>query len=717
MRDSKYDILFEPVRIGPKTMKNRFYQTPHCTGLGAHFPGAQAHLRGMKAEGGWAVVNTEATQISCEDDFTGFGLPSSIWDDHDARNWSLMVEKVHEHGALAGIELHSGSCTSGFDSRLPARSISNVVSDVLWMGSTYEMDKEQIRELQELYVQAARRARAVGFDIVNVHGAEASATPSMFLMHYYNKRRDEYGGSLENRARFWMETLECVRDAVGDDCAVTARFSVDTLHGTDAGIRVEEEGVGFIELADHLVDVWDLQVGGEDMAHWMKDAGPSRFYPENFQGGFISKVRPHTSKPIVGVGRFTNPDTMVEVIRSGQLDIIGAARPSIADPFLPKKIEEGRLDEIRECIGCNVCVSRVNAGWRLICTQNATTGEEYRRGWHPERFGRARNAAKDVLVVGAGPAGLECAIVLAKRGMRRIHLVEADDEIGGHLRWVSRLPGMGAWGRVVDWRKIQLAKLRNVELVTGTRLHAELVLAYGADLVVIATGSRWATDGLNGPTHEPIPGADASLGHVLTPEQIMVEGKAFAGNSILIYDSEGYFMGATLAEKLAREGKQVRLVTQFPGPAPYMNYTGENLLMVPLLDELGVEVVSGHVLTSVEQGRAAGFAASAPDRAMSWEFDAIVLVTQRMANSELYTQLKHDPARLESERISGLYRIGDCVAPRLQVADAIFDGHRLAREIDQENPAKALPYIREFRMLGATDADYDAIVADGSPDY
>jgi dimethylamine/trimethylamine dehydrogenase len=717
VRDPKYDVLFEPVRIGPKTMKNRFYQTPHCTGLGAHFPGAQAHFRGMKAEGGWAVVNTEATQISCEDDFTGFGLPSFIWDDQDAQNWSLMVERVHDYGALAGIELHSGGCTSGFDSRQPARGISSVVSEVLWMGSTYEMDKEQIRELQQLYVGAAKRARAVGFDIVNVHGAEASATPSMFLMNYYNKRHDEYGGSLENRARFWLETLELVREAVGDECAVTARFSVDTLHGSDAGIRVEEEGVGFIELADHLVDFWDLQVGGENMASWMKDAGPSRFYPENFQGEFISKVRPHTQRPIVGVGRFTDPDTMVAVIRSGQLDIIGAARPSIADPFLPKKIEEGRLDEIRECIGCNVCVSRVNAGWRLVCTQNATTGEEYRRSWHPEKFDRMRNADTDVLVVGAGPAGLECAIVLGKRGARRVHLVEADGEIGGHLRWVSQLPGMGAWAKVINWRQIQLSKLRNVELITNTRLGAEAVLEYGANVVVLATGARWATDGLNGPTHEPIPGADATRSEILVPEQIMVEGKEVAGESVLVYDTEGYFMGATLAEKLVRDGHRVRLVTQFPGPAPYMNYTGENLLMIPMLGKLGVEVVPGHVVSLIERGRASGFAVSSPDRPVQWDFDSLVLVTQRVAANGLYSELKAEPDRLASQDITGLYRIGDCVAPRLQVADAIFDGHRLAREIDAEHPQTPLPYIREFRLLGATDADYDTIVSGRSSVY
>jgi dimethylamine/trimethylamine dehydrogenase len=160
---------------------------------------------------------------------------------------------------------------------------------------------------------------------------------------------------------------------------------------------------------------------------------------------------------------------MAEIIRSGKWDIIGAARPSIADPFLPRKIQEGRLDEIRECMGINSCISRADAGGHLGCSQNATAGEEYRRGWHPERFDRARNADRDVLVVGAGPAGMECAIVLGKRGLRRVHLVEAEAEIGGTMRWTPQLPGLGEWKRFVDYRRIQLDKLANVEVHTASR--------------------------------------------------------------------------------------------------------------------------------------------------------------------------------------------------------------------------------------------------------
>ena len=439
------------------------------------------------------------------------------------------------------------------------------------------------------------------------------------------------------------------------------------------------------------------------------DAGPARFHGENFQGPWVAKARPHTKKPIVGVGRFTNPDTMVEVIRSGQLDIIGAARPSIADPFLPKKIEEGRLDDIRECIGCNVCVSRFNLGIRIVCTQNASSGEEYRRGWHPERFSPARNAGSDVLVIGAGPAGMECAVVLGKRGMRRVHLVDAGPELGGCMRWIPKLPGLGEWARVVSYRRVQIDKLRNVELIPPTRLEAKDVLEYGAEIVVVATGAVWARDGLNAFTRAPIPGADAGLAHVLTPEQVMVGGKEVPGERVLVYDCDGYFMGASLAEKLARAGKRVSLVTPLAGVAPYTAYTGEIFGIHRTLSALGVELRPSHAVTAIEEGTVA---ATAGGTAVQWQADAVVLVTQRRSEDGLYRELRADRARLREAGIAGLFRIGDCVVPRL-IADCIFDGHRLAREIDTDDPSRPLPYIRENRVLGSTDAEYDAVLEPG----
>ncbi len=689
-RDPRHDVLFEPVPIGPKTLRNRFYQVPHCTGFGSEKPGSQARFRGMKAEGGWAAVCTEEALVSPDSDFWPV-VSQRIWDEDDARNLALMADEAHRHGSLAGVELtHGGGHGNTRESRWPAIAPSQLASDYYSSVVPKAMEREDIERVRGDWVRAAKLVRGAGLDIIYVYGGH-SYLPLQFLSPFYNKRTDEYGGPLENRARFWLETLEAVREAVGDDCAIAVRLCVEALG--PAGVELEE-GLGFVRLADHLVDLWDVNVGS--IIEWSKDSGASRFFPEGYQLQWTGRVREATAKPIVGVGRLTNPDRMAEIIRSGAWDLIGAARPSIADPFLPKKIEEGLYGEVRECIGCNICVMKAEEGNHIGCTQNATAGEEYRRGWHPERFEPAENRDRDVLVVGSGPAGMECAIVLGKRGFRRVHLVEAEAEIGGITRWVPRLPGLGEWGRLLNWRSVQLANLGNVEMITGARLSAQDVREYGAEIVIVATGSRWAGDGLNFVTHEPIPGADASLAHVLTPEQVMLEGKTPPGERVLVFDADGYFMAAGLGEKLAAEGHSVELVTPHERIAPICDETLEGPLLRRHLHEVGVHGRTGTTLTGIEPGRVT--AVDEFGEAVELDADAVVLVTQRRSDDALYRELKAGAETLADEGIEALYRIGDCVAPRI-IAEAIFDGHRLAREIDAENPALPLPYTRERLVL------------------
>jgi dimethylamine/trimethylamine dehydrogenase len=694
-RDPRHDVLFEPIRIGPKTLRNRFYQVPHCTGFGVQKPRGQAGHRALKAEGGWAAVNTEYCAVSPESDETPF-ISARLWDDGDSANLAVMCDEVHEHGALAGVELHhSGVHCPRREWRLPALAPSQLASDYLLVVPK-AMELEDIRRVQRDWAAAAVRARDVGFDIVYVYGAH-SYLPMQFLSPFYNRRTDEYGGSLENRARFWLETLEVVREAVGDDCAVVSRLAVEAL--SPYGVELDE-GLEFVRMADALVDLWDVNIGSA--TEWSRDSGTSRFFSEGWQLEWTGRVREATAKPIVGVGRFTNPDRMAEIVSSGVWDVIGAARPSIADPFLPRKVEEGRYDEIRECIGCNICIPKADPGGNIGCTQNATAGEEFRRGWHPERFDRAANADRDVLVVGAGPAGMECAIVLGKRGFRRVHLVEAEREIGGIARWVPQLPGRGEWARVLNWRRIQLEKLRNVEVIAGARLSAEEVREYGAELVVVATGARWADSGIVGVRHDPVPGADASLPHVLTPEQVMLAGKRPPGKRVVVYDGEGYFMAPGLAELLALGGHEVELVTSLHEISPFSYETLEQTFLRRRLHELGIATRDETVVTGIEAGRVA--AEHELDGEVELEADAIVLVTQRLSNEALYLELKAEPDALAEAGIEGLYRVGDCVAPQL-IADAIFDGHRLAREIDLDDPARPLPWIRERPLAGGVAVD------------
>jgi dimethylamine/trimethylamine dehydrogenase len=640
----------------------------------------------MKAEGGWAAVCTEEALVSVDSDFWPV-VSTRFWDDDDLRNLALMCEEAHRFDSLAGIELtHGGAHARALEARVPAVAPSQLASDYDHFVVPKTMEADDIRRVQADWVRAAKAAREAGFDIVYVYGGH-SYLPLQFLSPFYNRRTDAYGGAFENRARFWLETLELVREAIGEDCAIAVRLCVEALG--PAGVELEE-GLTFIRLADALVDLWDVNVGS--ITDWSKDSGASRFFSEGYQLEWTGRVREATAKPIVGVGRLTNPDRMAEIVRSGAWDLIGAARPSISDPFLPNKVEEGAYGEIRECIGCNVCVMKAEWGSHIGCTQNATAGEEYRRGWHPERFEPAENADRDVLVVGAGPAGMECAIVLGKRGFRRVHLVDAEDEIGGCMRWIPQLPGLGEWARVVNWRRIQLEKLRNVELIAGERLDADGVRTYGAELVVVATGARWAGDGRTYLTHDPIPGADASLPHVLTPEQVMLEGRLPPGQRVIVYDGEGYFTAAGLAEKLAGEGFAVELVSCLDKIAPVCDETLEGPLLRQHLHDRGIGQRAGVLLTGIEPGRVT--ATDEFGEAFELEADAVVLVTQRLSNEALYRELRADEDALRSEGVEALYRIGDCVAPRI-VAEAIFDGHRLAREIDSENPAVPLPYRRE----------------------
>jgi dimethylamine/trimethylamine dehydrogenase len=705
-RPSRYDVLFDQIRIGPKVMRNRFYQTPHCTSFGVQRPGGQARLRGVKAEGGWAVVNTEYCSIHPESDDSPW-VPARLWDESDVRNLSAMTDAVHEHGSLAGVQLwYGGVVGTNLETRLPARGVSPIPSDDFPAHSCYEMTTSEIRELQDFYVTAAHRAVAAGFDIVIVGAQEVDNVLAQFLMRFYNHRRDSYGGSLENRARFLLETVERVRAEVCDSCAVAIRLCVDTLDGTDRGIRAEVEGGAVIEMADHLVDYWDVQVGGWGSRHWNEDAKPSRFAPENFQGPWINKVRSATAKPLVGTGRFTSPDTMVNVIRGGQQDIIGAARPSIADPFLPKKIEEGRFDDLRECIGCNICVARFDQSSPIVCTQNPTMGEEYRRGWHPERVPRARNSGLPVLIVGAGPAGLECAMTLGRRGFEHVHVVDAADGIGGSMRWIPRLPGLAEWSRVVDYRQIQLEKLANVAVIPRKKLDVDRVLDYGGAIVIVATGARWARDGMNWATHEPIRGVELQHDRVLTPEEIAVESKGVAGEQVVIYDCDGYFMGVSLAERLRGEDRRVTLVTPFTSLAPYMEHTYEAGEMGARLEAMGVEQVLGMVIDEVGIDAVSLSRVVKGDCRTEIAADAVVLVTQRVANDGLYRELEKSQVRVKEAGIQAVYRIGDCAVPRI-TADVIFDGHRLAREIDTEDPSKPLPFIRENLVLG-DDAEHGA---------
>ncbi len=671
-RNPRYDILFEPVRIGPVTAPNRFYSTPHALGTGNQMPHTRAAMREVRAEGGWGVVNTGYCSIhpSCDD----APLPyCRLWDDEDIEVHALMVDAVHRHGALAGVELwHGGNGTANRLTRVTPMSVSGVTysaSDANYMSLSQSrpMDRQDIREFRSWYVDAARRARSAGFDIVYVY-AGMGYGPFQFLLPSMNKRTDEYGGSLQNRVRLTREIIEDMKEAVGQTCAIAIRFSSDDLLKVP-GETLQSEAHEIISMLADIPDLWDIK-----SSDWTVETASARFSEQGAQEPWNSFVRPLTSKPVVGVGRFTSPDEMVSQIKRGILDLIGAARPTIADPFLPRKIDEGREDEIRECIGCNICVSTYHAGVPVRCTQNPTMGEEWRRQWHPERIPPG-DPEKSILIVGAGPAGLECARALGQRGFA-VTVAEAREQLGGRVTIESKLPGLATWARVRDYRLGLIQSMGNLDIYPGSPVSAQDVIDFGCDHVVIATGARWTRQILDTNAY---PAGEIEGDAVFTPDDILAGAEP--EGPVVIYDFDHYYMGSCLAEMLRQRGKEVTIVTPATAVSAWTLMNNELADIRMRMRELGIDAVFEHYLTGFSDGavQLAGIYRGSDVRSI--DCGSLVIVGVRTRKDRLYEELNSDADRMADAGIISLRSIGDCRAPAT-IAHAVYSGHECARNMD-----------------------------------
>jgi dimethylamine/trimethylamine dehydrogenase len=552
---------------------------------------------------------------------------------------------------------------------------------LLWNNplQTRAMDRRDIRDFRRWHRDAVKRAQQAGFDIVYVY-ATHGYLPDDFLSRHTNQRSDEYGGNLENRVRLVRELIEEARDATKGACVIAARFRADEGGGEDGKVEHEDRREMFSLLAE-LPDLWDINV-----TDWSLELGSSRFVKEAALEEYVAFAKQMTSKPVVGVGRFTSPDTMVRQIERDLLDMIGAARPSIADPFLPRKIAEGRIDDIRECIGCNICESQSILGGPIRCTQNPAMGEEWRRGWHPERI--APKGSNDrVLVVGAGPAGLEAAQALGQRGYS-VTLAEASPELGGRVRAESQLPGLAEWLRVHDWRVQQLDKLPHVEVYRGSQLTPSDVLEYGFEHVAIATGAHWRKDGVGRWHREAISSCD--LPQVFTPDEVMA-GAKLAG-PVVVFDDDQYYMGAVIAEVLRHDGLGVTLVTPGSRVSAWSEFTTEQERTHARLLDLDVDVVTGQAVDGFD-GEDVDLACVYTGRASRRAAASLVMVTARTPNDDLYRALTVDADTLQPAGIKTVTRIGDCLAPST-IAAAVFSGHCFARELDAPDPG-FVPFHRE----------------------
>jgi dimethylamine/trimethylamine dehydrogenase len=440
--------------------------------------------------------------------------------------------------------------------------------------------------------------------------------------------------------------------------------------------------------------LWDFVLGS-----WEDDSVTSRFGPEAEQEPYVRGLKALTTKPVVGVGRFTSPDMMVHQVKTGVLDLIGAARPSIADPFLPRKIETGNLEDIRECIGCNICVSGDFTMSPIRCTQNPTMGEEFRRGWHPEKI-RGRSSDSSVLVVGAGPAGLEAARSLGNRGYA-VSLAEATRTLGGRVARESQLPSLSAWIRVVDYRQQQIRKLDNVEVFMQSEMTADDIIENDFNHVVIATGASWRRDGV-GRFHtqafEIADGAD-----VLNPDDVMA-GARPRGQRVVVFDDDHYYMGGVIAELLAKEGLDVTLIT----PAAHVSQWTTNTLEVARIRKriirAGIDVRTNTAVTAITADGVRTACVYTGDEG-AVHADSVAMVTARLPHDRLYQELLGRKGEWADADLLSVRAIGDAWAPAT-IAAAVWSGHRYAEELDEPQTLGPVPYLREVTELATEPVMY-----------
>ena len=667
MSAQQFKYLFSPIEIGPFTIKNRIMTAPHgplMNELG--LPTEEfIHYEIEKAKGGVGWVSMSVGYHDPIDvrfmRHNGGHYDRHIWTwkKEIIPGFKKIADGIHECGARCSFQIMGGTLGN---KRGPSLVPDCNFQDQMWEAMT----EDDFKRYFEYWEICCNNLKEAGIDAIDIHNH--SGMIADFLSASINHRTDKYGGSIENRARLLMETIDLTRKIIGDKMAIGYTLTVDDLL---PGSIVPEDAVELAKMldAEKKLDWMIAGIGRETQSMHMY-FGPL-YLPPAYQMYAVEQIKDVVKNiPIVAVGRINDPMIAEQMLAEGKCDMVAMARPLIADPELPNKAREGRLDDIRPCQGCNQnCIKYMMDGAPIRCVANPTIGAE-QMGWGGGNSSiKKAPEKKKVIVVGGGPAGMEAARVAALKG-HDVTLYEKANELGGQALLAEKLPSREEVGGLIRWQKIQLPQA-GVKIVSGTEATAQMVLDQNPDVAIIATGATWMRNGYNGGSHMEVAGWQQD--NVYSADQIVqgiTDGKNF-GKKAVVFDMRGDITAPGIAEMLADQGLDVEII------CPHPNLGGIDMIKdmtwfhtMPRILNKGVVVSAQTYFVMVADKTATVVNVHTMEFREIPDLDTVVLITGKTPNDELYNELKG--------KLKEVYKIGDAKNPH-QMGEANRDGHWIGR--------------------------------------
>ncbi len=640
----KFPNLFSPLKIGNITLKNRIISAPMTfpilTADGCLTPEAIAFYE-LRAKGGAAVVTVSELIVHGA---TGKYYPVQVLSDapNSKDTLATAARAVKRHGAIPSMEIcHGGK----YALTNPQNPVSYGPSDELSNGiqTAREMPRELIKEIIEAYGRAASLCKEAGFEMLLIHAGHGWLL-QQFLSPASNKRKDEYGGSMENRARLALEVIDKVRSAVGPEFPLELRISAEEY--LDDGYSFDD-AIKFAKMVEDRIDLLQVSTGAHkgsfDRTH------PSAFMERGVNVHYAEVIKKHVSIPVSSIGALNEPEMMEDIISSGKADAVEMARALLADPYLPKKALMGRVDEIVRCYRCYVCMAeRMTTGLR-ICAVNPVIGSEYETN-------NIKSAVrpKNVLIAGGGPGGMQAAVTAAELG-HNVILCEKSGKLGGALNSVKGVPFKEDLYRFIAVKALLMEKA-GVDVRMNTEVTPDLVKTVKPDVLIIAVGAE--------PIIPPIPGINNS--NVIAANDLP-EKYDQVGHKVVILG--GGLVGCETAVHMAQEGKDVTVIEMLREVCPDANMRYRPLLLDQLkkksvvcrTDTRGVRITKKGLVCAGEDGNE-----------MLFDADTIICAVGQK------------PLRDVAERLCDCAQeaieIGDCLKPG-SVTEAVFRGYWAAIDI------------------------------------